>query len=472
MTRPLTPDICFIGGGSSVAPAIAAARASGLSVALVEGAGGDVTRASFTRGQALAAAGRHADALSRGPPFGVFDSAPQLDFRMLSKQVADLAATAPNGSAARFAALGVNRIVAEPGFRDRRTLVAGDVELRARRFVIATGTLSARRGFDGLDADHCLDEDTVLGLASRPGHLIVVGNGPSAIELAQAWRRLGSEVTLLAGAPPLAGHDPEMAAVVLRRLAAEDVNILEKATVSDAQPRGKSGVRVQAMVDGTLSTIDGTHLVVAERRVPNIAGLGLDKARIAHGEDGISVSPTLRTSNSRVYAIGDVTGGPHLAYVVEHQAMLVVSGMISGRDETFDRALVPKLVFTDPQLAHVGLTEGEALKSHRAARILRWPYAENERAKAQGRTEGHVKLAVDKDGRILGVTIAGAEAAELVGSWALALSKGMSVADLARLPLPTSTFGEIGKRAAISYFPDQRRASIGRKLAGLFRVSG
>jgi pyruvate/2-oxoglutarate dehydrogenase complex dihydrolipoamide dehydrogenase (E3) component len=184
------------------------------------------------------------------------------------------------------------------------------------------------------------------------------------------------------------------------------------------------------------------------------------------------VSPTLRTSNNRIYAIGDVTGDPHSAHVVEHQAMLVVRGLISGRDETFDGALVPKLVLTDPQLAHIGLTEAEALRGHRGARILRWPYAENDRAKAQARTEGHVKLTVDKDGRILGVTIAGAEAAELIGSWVLALSKEMSVADVAGLPLPTSTFGEIGKRVAISYFPTQRRASIRRKLADLFGVSG
>jgi pyruvate/2-oxoglutarate dehydrogenase complex dihydrolipoamide dehydrogenase (E3) component len=456
MTRPLTPDICFIGGGASVAPAIAAARASGLSVALVESGKSGAARASPMQRQALAAASR----------------APEIEFQELSRQLADLAATPPNGSAARFAALGVNRIAAEPRFRDRRTLVAGDVELRARRFVIATGTLPVLGSFDGLDADHCLDEDRVFALTRRPGHLVVAGSGPSAIELAQAWRRLGSEVTVLAAARPLAGHDPEMAAVVLRRLAANGVAILENATVSEVEPRGKSGVRVQAMVDGTLSTIDATHLVVAERRVPDIAGLDLDKARVARGEDGIAVSPTLRTSNNRIYAIGDVTGDPHSAHVVEHQAMLVVRGLISGRDETFDGALVPKLVLTDPQLAHIGLTEAEALRGHRGARILRWPYAENDRAKAQARTEGHVKLTVDKDGRILGVTIAGAEAAELIGSWVLALSKEMSVADVAGLPLPTSTFGEIGKRVAISYFPTQRRASIRRKLADLFGVSG
>lgn len=472
MTTPLTPDLCFIGGASSVEPAIGQAVASGLSVAVVEPGETDGTRAARLGALAFNAAGCRADALARSAELGTADVAAEIDFRKLARLLRNRAAAAETATAGRFAALGVRMIRAEARFKNPRTLVAGEVELRARRFVIATGTLPAPPAIEGLDPADCLTEETAFALQRRPGHLLALGGRPATLELAQAFRRLGSEVTVIAAEPLLADHDPEMAAVVLRSLAAEGVTILERTTVTEVQRKGRSGMRVQLVAEGGMTAVEGTHILAADRRTPNLKGLDLDRAGIGPGDDGIQVSPQWRTANRRVYAIGDVTGDRALASVVGHQAALLVGGLAGGRDEPADASLIPRLVLTDPQLARVGVAEAEAARSHPGARLLRWPYAENDRALAEGRTAGHVKLVVGREGRILGAAVAGANAAEAIGFWTLALSRKLAVGDIAGLALPACTFSEIGKRAAISYFQSERRASIGRKLAGLLRVFG
>jgi pyruvate/2-oxoglutarate dehydrogenase complex dihydrolipoamide dehydrogenase (E3) component len=467
VARALRPDICFIGGGSSLAPTIVSAAASGYSVALVQPEGSDGTRARLVRSMALRAAAR--DAVAGGPRHS-----PAGDIAEIEKRIGEISAAFPDSTPERFAALGVRVIPGVAHFKDRRTLVLADGSLmRARHFIIATGSVPGPVTIEGLNSVDHLTADTAFELAVLPGHLIVVGSGPAAHELAQGWRRLGSAVTLVATGEPLAGHDPEMAAVVTRALIADGVKIVEQAVVQGVQ-RHEAGIRLEVLSPaGSIDLIDGTHLLLAGPRVPHIAGLRLDKARVRHDAAGIGVSAALRTSNPRIYAVGDVTGEPHLAQHVEHQAAIVLAAIRSGRDTDQKPALLPRLVLTDPELAEVGLSPEQAASRHRDVRILRWPYAENARAAAEGRTAGHVKLVSDKQGKLLGAAVAGALASELIGLWTLALTKGMNVADLAGIAMPVCTFGEIGKRAAISYFPvEPRRRTLARKLAGLLRVFG
>jgi pyruvate/2-oxoglutarate dehydrogenase complex dihydrolipoamide dehydrogenase (E3) component len=467
LAKALRSDICFIGGGSSLAPAIVSARSSGYSVALVQPEGSDGTRARLVRSMALRAAGGDAVACGRRP-------VPASDIAEIATRIREASTAFPDCTSERLAALGVRVIPGEARFKDRRTLALADgTLLRARHFVIATGTLPARPAIEGLDAVDHLTEDSASELSVLPGHLIVVGSTPAAHELAQAWRRLGSEVTLVATGPLLAGHDPEMAAVVTRALIADGVKIVEQAALRDVQRLGDNGIRLQVLSKaGSIDAIDGTYLLISGGRLPHIAGLQLDKAGVKYDASGITVSATLRTSNPRIHAIGDVTGEPHLAHHLEHQAEIALAAIRSGRDTGQNPGLVPRLVLTDPELAEVGLGADQAARLHGKIRILRWPYAENDRAAAEARTAGHVKLVVDKQGKLLGAAIAGAGASELIGLWTLALAKGMAVGDVAGLALPVSTFGEIGKRAAISYFPIEPRRSFGKKLAGLLRVFG
>lgn len=477
MSKRLTPDICVIGAGSGGLSVAAAAAAFGVPVVLVEKArmGGDCLNHGCVPSKALIAAARHAHAMRHGDDFGIAGVEPEIDFRAVHRHVHDvIASIAPNDSVERFTALGVRVIQAEARFTDRRTMVAGDVEIRARRFVIATGSRPVMPPIPGLDDVDALTNETIFDLVRRPSRLVVIGAGPVGLELAQAHRRLGSEVTVIEAATALAGDDPELAAIVLDRLRAEGVDILEQSTVERVERRGKTGVRVHAMsADGRPLVIDGTHLLVAAGRRPTLDGLDLDKAGIAVSPDGITVSDKLRTSNRRVYAIGDVVAGaPRFTHVAGYHAGLVIRAILFRLPAREVRSILPRVTFTDPEIAHVGMSEAEARQYYKKISVLRWPFAENDRARAERRSSGLIKVVADRKGRILGAGIAGADAGELIAPWALAIAKRFRLRDMAGYVPAYPTLGEIGKRAAISYFAEAARRPSVRRLIRFLRMFG
>ncbi len=475
MAKPLRPDICVIGAGSGGLTVAAAAAAFGVSVVLVEKGrmGGDCLNYGCVPSKALIAAGRRAQAMREAAPFGVEPVEPDIEFRKVHRHVKQvIAEIAPNDSAERFRAMGVRVIEAEARFTGKRTVVAGDQEIRARRFVIATGSSPAVPPIPGLDEVGFLTNETVFELTRRPSHLVIVGGGPVGMELAQAHRRLGSQVTVIEAAAVLGHEDPELARVVASRLREEGVTIREHTTVSRVERHGRYGVRLHLEHADGASTVEGSHLLVATGRRPNVDGLGLEAAKIAFGDNGIKVSSKLRTTNRRVYAIGDVAGGPQFTHVANYQAGLVVRSILFRLPARQDTAHLPRAMFTDPEIAQVGQTEAEARRRHGTVRVLRWPYAENDRAVAERTTSGFVKMVTDRKGRILGVGIVGKDAAEMINFWSLALTQGLTTRDVATHVAPYPTLTEIGKRAAISYFSESTRRPAVRRLIRLLRLFG
>lgn len=475
MGEVLTPDICVIGGGSGGLTVAAAAAAFGVEVVLVEKGrmGGDCLNYGCVPSKALLAAGKQAEAMRHASRFGIADADPQVNFGQVNRHVRGVIdAIAPNDSVERFTALGVRVIEAHGRFADRRTVVAGDVEIRARRFVIATGSSPLVPPIPGLDSVDYLTNETLFEQTRKPGHLVIIGGGPIGMEMAQAHRRLGAQVTVLEAARALGKDDPELAAVVLRRLAAEGVDIREQTKVTRVEARGKAGIRVHVETPDGPAVIDGTHLLVAAGRAVNVEGLDLDKAGIAHDRRGIKVTAKLRTTNRRVYAIGDVAGGLQFTHVAGYHGGLVLRPLLFRLPARANDTIIPWVTYTDPELAHVGLTEDAARARHGRISILRWPYAENDRAQAEHRTEGLIKVVTGRKGRILGATIAGAHAGEMINLWALALSKGMSVRDIAGYVPPYPTMSEIGKRAAVSYYSASTRNPWVRRLIGFLRMFG
>jgi pyruvate/2-oxoglutarate dehydrogenase complex dihydrolipoamide dehydrogenase (E3) component len=474
MAKVLTPDICVIGAGPGGLAVATGAAAYGVRVVLVDKGqlgGGDLNRGALPA-SALAAAARQAQTMRTGGVFGMDATGPEIDFKAVMAHVREVAvAAAPAVSAERLATLGITVINAEARFIGRKRLLAGDTEVRARRFVIATGSSPIVPDIPGIAEIGCLTSDTVLDLSRRPGHLIIIGGSSSGLELAQAFRRLGSQVTVIEAGTVLSGEDPEMAAVVARRLRTEGVILREGVKVTAVERRGKTSVRVLIETADGNDDVDGSHLLVALRRTPNVEGLDLKKARVALKENAIDVSAMLRTTNRRIYAIGDVTGAPQSAQTAIYHASLVLKALLF-RLPAKDRAVVPRVVHTDPELAHAGLTEAEASKRRRKLTILRWPYAENHRARAERRTEGHIKVVAARNGGILGVTIAGAGAAELIGPWTLALSNGLGLKDMASAIPPHPTLGEIGKSAAIAYFAKNTRRPLTRGIVRLLQLFG
>jgi len=475
MATLLRPDICVIGGGSGGLTVAAGAAAFGVPVVLVEKGrmGGDCLNYGCVPSKALLAAGKQAHAMRNADAFGIAGGEPEVDFRKVHRHVHSvISAIAPNDSVERFTALGVQVVQAEARFRDRRTVVAGDYEIRARRFVIATGSSPLVPPILGLDEVEYHTNETIFELTRRPGHLVIVGGGPVGLELAQAHRRLGSQVTVVEAATALAREDPEMAAIALRSLRDEGVTILEQASVARVEKRGRSGVRVHVVSDGAASTVDGTHLLLAAGRSANVGGLDLEKARIRFDARGIKVGDTLRTTNRRVYAIGDAAGGLQFTHVAGYHGGLVLRPLLFRLSARENRAIIPRVTFTDPEIAQVGMTEAEAQARFGRVSVLRWPYSENDRAQAERRTTGFVKVIAGRGGRILGAGIVGADAGEMISLWALALSKGLRLRDLTGFVPPYPTMSEIGKRAAISYFVPQARLPWTRRLVRFLRRFG
>src|SRR5215472_737033 len=300
MPEALQPDICVIGAGSGGLSVAAAAAAFGVPVVLIERGrmGGDCLNYGCVPSKSLLAAAKQAAAHTQAPAFGVASTPPTIDFVRVREHVRDvIAAIAPNDSTQRFTGLGVRVIAGTAQFKDAATVAVGDqFEIKARRFVIATGSAPAIPPIAGLADTPYLTNETIFDLAECPAHLVVIGAGPVGLELAQAFRRLGAAVTVLEAATPLGKEDPECAAVVLDRLARESVVIRAGAAVR--RVAGADG-KVQVVVGGTDNeeTIEGSHLLVATGRTPNVADLGLDRAGIKYEPRGLVVDRRLRTTN-------------------------------------------------------------------------------------------------------------------------------------------------------------------------------
>lgn len=475
MPKILQPDICVIGAGSGGLSVAAAAAAFGVPVVLVERGkmGGDCLNYGCVPSKSLLAAAKHAAAFGKASDFGVTYGPPTVDFAKVREHVRGvIAAIAPNDSTERFTGLGVRVIAGTAQFKDAATVAVGDAfEIKARRFVIATGSSPAIPPIPGLaDTPHVTNE-TIFDLGECPAHLLVIGAGPIGLELAQAFRRLGAAVTVLEAATPLAKDDPECAAIVLDQLARDGVAI--RAGVAVRRVAGADG-KVQAVIATAdkEETIEGSHLLVATGRTPNVADLALDRAGIAFEPRGIVVDKRLRTTNTRVYAIGDVAGGLQFTHVANYHAGLVVRHALFRLPVAASNDALPRVTFTDPELAHVGLTEAEARARRHKFQVLRWPYRENDRAQAERTTEGHIKVVTARGGRILGATIVGQNAGELIATWSLAVGQRLNIRAVATTVLPYPTLSEIGKRAAITRYTASLTSPMVRRIMAWLRRLG
>jgi pyruvate/2-oxoglutarate dehydrogenase complex dihydrolipoamide dehydrogenase (E3) component len=256
---------------------------------------------------------------------------------------------------------------------------AGEVEIRARRFVIATGSHPVAPPIAGLDEVPYLTNETVFANRELPEHLIVIGGGPIGIEMAQAHRRLGAQVTVLDLGPLLPRDDPELAALLAERLAGEGIALRPRVAIASVA-RDAAGVAVR-LGDG--DELKGSHLLVAAGRRPSIEALDLAAAGIAAGAQGVAVDARLRTSNRRVFAVGDVAGGPQFTHVALYHAGIVIKNALFRIPARVDYRALPWVTYTDPELAQVGATEAAARQAGGSVRVLRWPFAENDRAQTE-----------------------------------------------------------------------------------------
>jgi pyruvate/2-oxoglutarate dehydrogenase complex dihydrolipoamide dehydrogenase (E3) component len=422
----------------------------GAKVVLIERGlmGGDCLNFGCVPSKSLLAAARLADLARRGAALGITSPRPDIDFAAAAEGVQEvIAAIAPNDSAERFEGLGVRVLRREARFTSRRTMHAGETEIRPRRFVIATGSHPAIPAIPGLTDIPYLTNETIFANRERPDHLIV-GGGPIGIEMAQAHRRLGARVTVLDVGPVLPRDDPELVASLTGHLIGEGIAIRPDIQIVGIE-RNAEDIIVR-LAGG--ERVAGSHLLVAAGRRPTIEALDLAAAGIGATAKGITVDARLRTTNPRAFAIGDVAGGPQFTHIALYHAGIVIRNALFRLPARVDYRALPWVTYTDPELAQVGLTEAAARAAGENAHVLRWPFSENDRAQTERDTGGLVKVVLGRGGRVLGASILGAGAGDLILPWALAVSQKLKIGALANLIVPYPTRGEASKRAAGCYY--------------------
>lgn len=475
MAKTIKTDICVIGAGSGGLSVAAGASQMGAPTILIEKhlMGGDCLNTGCVPSKALLAAGAAAHASRHRSKFGVADVEPEIDGAAVQAHVRGvIEAIAPMDSVERFEGLGVNVIQGHGRFIDPRTVEVNGERIEARRFVLATGSSAAVPPIPGIEDTPYYTNETIFSATPFPKHLIVIGGGPIGCELAQAHRRLGAQVTLLELFTIMPKDDPELVDVVRQSLLADGIDLREGVSIARVEKNGE-GVAVVLDNDGVEVRIEGSDLLLATGRRPNVEGLGLDEAGINYSPKGIEVDAGLRTSNRKVYAMGDCTGGLQFTHVAGYHAGVIIKSALFRLPAKADHTKVPWVTYTSPELAHVGLSEEEARKQHGdAIRILRWPFCENDRAQAERRTSGMIKVIATRKGHVLGASVVGPAAGEIIQTWVLAMNARVKLGTMAGMIAPYPTFGEVTKRAAGSFFTPSLFSDRTKAIVGFLRKFG
>ncbi|NVK45229.1 MAG: FAD-dependent oxidoreductase [Rhodobacteraceae bacterium] len=432
----LKTDICVIGAGSGGLSVAAGAVQMGARVVLIEKGemGGDCLNTGCVPSKALL----HAAGAGMSYPAA------------MEHVRQSIATIAPHDSQERFEGLGCKVIRSEARFTSPKTVEAGGVTIKARRFVIATGSSPRVPEIEGLASVPYLTNETLWSLSACPDHLIILGGGAIGMEMAQAHRRLGAQVTVIEAFDALGREDPEAAEIVKAALRDEGVTLIEGTGAERVS--GTDGAISVSLSDG--QNVTGSHLLVATGRRAHCEDLGLQHADVDRSKTGIKVGPNLRTSNRRIYAIGDVVaGGMQFTHVAGYQAGVIVRALLFGLPAKAATHHIPHATYTSPELAQVGLTEAQARETYQdKLEIVRAEVSGNDRAIATGRAgPGFIKLMVVKS-RPVGVTIVGPDAGELIAFWSLVLSLKLKMSKIAGMVAPYPTLAELNKRAVSAYF--------------------
>lgn len=450
MTKTIAADLCVIGAGSGGLSVAAGAAQLGRKVVLIEKGemGGDCLNAGCVPSKALIAAAASAHAMRTADRYGLGAVEPDIDFAAVMDHVRGVIdAIAPHDSQERFEGLGVTVLRDHASFAGERRVRAGDHEVNAKHIVIATGSAPLVPPIPGLNETNFLTNETIFENRARPDHLIVVGGGPVGVEMAQAHRRLGANVTIIEADTLLGKDDPELVEIVRAQLQSEDMEIIEGVKVDAVRAEGG-----EIHISAGAKTVAGSHLLVAAGRKPTLEGLNLETAGVDYDARGVKVDKRLRTTNKRVYAIGDAVGGRQFTHVAGYHASIVIRNILFKMPAANRDDLAPWVTYADPELAHVGLTEARARERHGDVKVARWPFDENDRAQTERDTRGLVKAVTDKSGRILGASIVGRGAGDLIQPWVYALAKGDKIKSFTDYITPYPTRGEASKRAAGAWY--------------------
>jgi pyruvate/2-oxoglutarate dehydrogenase complex dihydrolipoamide dehydrogenase (E3) component len=468
--------VVVIGAGTAGLVTAAGAASLGARVALVERhlMGGDCLNVGCVPSKGVIAGARawHAarEASSR---FGGPRTVGTGDFATVMERMRKLRADlSPVDSAQRFATLGVDVFLGHGRFTAPDRVAVGGSVLCFRRAVIATGARAAVPPIPGLEETGYHTNETIFTLTERPERLIVIGAGPIGCELAQSFARMGSSVTVLdRGDRPLQRDDRDAAAIVEAALRADGVRFELGARIDRAERRD-GGLRLHGSRDGEAFVVEGDVLLVAAGRAPNVDDLGLEAAGVEAGRSGVAVDDRLRTSNPRIFAIGDVASRYQFTHAADFQARLVLgNALFFGRGRA-SRLVIPWSTYTSPEVAHVGLTAEAAADQGVEIDTITVPFGDVDRAVLAGETEGFLRVHVRKGkDRLVGVTVVASHAGDLIGEAALAMTNGLGLSAIGRTIHPYPTVGEAYRKAADAWRKRKLTPAARRVLGWWFRLT-
>jgi len=465
-------DLVVVGAGAAGLSVTAVAAQLGLRVALIERdrMGGDCLNTGCVPSKALLASAHAAEAARSAAIFGLRLPPPKVDWDAVRAHVHGvIAAIAPTDSETRFRALGATVIRGAARFVAPDTVAVGDEWLRARRIVIAAGSRAAVPPLPGLNQVPFLTNETLFEMPQKPDHLLILGGGPIGLEMADAHAGLGCRVTVVEAASIAGKEDAELVAGLRTALAKRGVAFHEGVTVRAAEPG-------PALVLDDGRRIAGSQLLVAVGRQPDLAALDLPAGGVRATRQGIATDRGLRSlSNRRVFALGDIADpqgiGPRaFTHVGSYHAGIMIRRALFRLPARIDYRALPRVTYTSPELAQVGMTEAEARAAGRRIQVLRWSMADNDRAQTERDLSGLVKLVVER-GRVIGAGILAPHAGEMISGWGLAIARRVPLSVMAGMIVPYPTRSEAGKRAAGSFYAPRlfgtRTRTVVRALARL-----
>jgi len=446
-------DMGIIGGGAAGLTVAAGSAQLGAKTLLVEKEkelGGDCLHFGCVPSKTLIRTARAYHLMKNGPRFGLPRlEVPPVDFREIARRIQSVVASIQeHDSLERFCGLGARVETGWPVFADEHSILLNGRSFSAKNWVVATGSSPAMPPVEGLDKTPCLTNKDIFSLDRLPRSLIVLGGGPIGIEMAQAFTRLGSQVTVVEYGPQiLAKEDDDMALAVMEALEEEGVAFHLKSRAAGVRDLGRNRVVILQKGEETLS-LEGEAILVAVGRTANTEGLGLEALGIPFDRRGVSVDKRLRTKHKHIYGAGDVIGGYQFTHAAGYEGGVVVSNAVLRLPRKVDYTFMPWCTYTDPELASVGLNEKQARLQGISCTVWTEEFGRNDRSLAEGEKRGRIKLLLDDREKPLGVQILGPHAGELLGHWVAGLAGKVKISTLAAAVHPYPTLGEINKRVA------------------------
>lgn len=460
-------ELCIIGGGAAGLSLAAGAAQLGINVLLVEAdkMGGDCLNYGCVPSKSLLAIAKQYYNALKQEKLGVQITQSSLDFQKVREHIQLAIATIePHDSVERFESLGCQVIIGTARFIDDKTLAVNDTEIKASKFIIATGSKPFIPKIKGLDQINYHTNENIFDLECLPKHLMIIGGGPIACELGQAFAMLGSQVSIIARNGLLKRDEEDCVEIIRQSMLSMNIKLYEHTEIkSTAELNDRKVIVIEHNNEQQILT--GSTLLIATGRLAATKKLLLENAKVNCDAKGIiKVNTSLQTSNPSIYAMGDVIGETPFTHMASYHASLLIKHLLFRMRSKLQYDYMPWVTYTEPQLAHVGLTTKQAKSKGIPIVTTELNYSEIDRAICEGDLNGKIKVISDKKGKVLGVSIVGAQSGELISLWVMAVKEKMTLRKITDLIIPYPTLSELNKRVASKFYQEKLFSNKVRKL--------